>query len=136
MNISLVASAGPFPVWFIFYVMGVAKAQERLKSIIGFKNIVRAVLVSIMLCLIEIKWLYQFGHIVHGIKLSAHIYSFFIIYIMFSREAQLLYQIIEKTKWAKTIISIGNYSFFIYLTHCLILWLFQRLHIPNIWLYS
>ena len=55
---------------------------------------------------------------------------------MFSREAQLLYQIIEKTKLAKTINSIGNYSFLIYLTHCLILWLFQKLHIPNIWLYS
>lgn len=55
MNISLVASAGPFPVWIIFYVMGVAKAQERLKSIIGFKTIVWAALASIMLCMIEIN---------------------------------------------------------------------------------
>ena len=94
VKLSLVESAGIFPVWMIFYVMGVLKAQG-FEILLQNKHPLRYSILAIILCCVHIYLLYRIGATVTpGIKLSA---------------------------------------FFMYLTHCLVLFTFSHLHIPDFW---
>ena len=73
-------------------------------------------------------WLYC-----NGIKLSSHIYTYFVIMWLFSDNARSLYKKILYSKVAGFIVETGRLSFFIYLTHCLIIFTFSIIHIPNLW---
>ena len=133
MKLTLVEAASPFPVWMVFYVMGVLKAQNIKFPFHTIRPWVGAA-IGIILCLIHITWLYiQYGSIAPGIKLSSHIYTYFVIMWLFSDNARLLYNKIQSSKMAGWIVETGRLSFFIYLTHCLIIFTFSIIHIPNLW---
>lgn len=133
MKLTLVEAASPFPVWMVFYVMGVLKAQD-IKFPFQTKKPWIGAAIAIILCLIHIALLnMQYGCIAHGIKLSSHIYSYFVIMLLFSDNARSLYNKIRYAKIADWIVETGRLSFFIYLTHCLIIFTFSIIHIPNLW---
>lgn len=133
LQLPLSATAGLFPVWMIFYVMGVLKAQN-LEFPYKTKKPLLGALIAIVLCGFYIVLLHHIsGNLVPGIKLTAHIYSFFVVMWLFTKQARLLYKKIENKQISKHIILIGKYSFFIYLTHFLILYVFNYLEIPAIW---
>lgn len=133
MKLTLVEAASPFPVWMVFYVMGVLKAQN-IKFPFHTKKPWIGAAIGIMLCLIHISWLYiQYDSIAPGIKLSSHIYTYFVIMWLFSDNARSLYNKIRYAKIADWIVETGRLSFFIYLTHCLIIFTFSIIHIPNLW---
>lgn len=133
MKLTLVEAASPFPVWMVFYVMGVLKAQNIKFPFQTIRPWVGAA-IGIILCLIHITWLYiQYGSITPGIKLSSHIYTYFVIMWLFSDNARSLYNKIRYSKMAGWIVETGRLSFFIYLTHCLIIFTFSIIHIPNLW---
>ena len=133
MKLTLVEAASPFPVWMVFYVMGVLKAQN-IKFPFQTKKPWIGAAIGLILCLIHIAWLYtQYGSIAPGIKLSSHIYTYFVIMWLFSDNARSLYKKILYSKVAGFIVETGRLSFFIYLTHCLIIFAFSIIHIPNLW---
>ena len=73
------------------------------------------------------------GGVVHGIKLSAHIYSFFVVIWLFTKQARSCYAKIQNIKVVHHVIVVGKLSFFIYLTHCLFLYAFNYLQFSNVW---
>lgn len=133
MKLSLVQSGSPFPVWMAFYVMGVLKAQNIKFPFQTIRPWIGAA-IGITLCVVHIAWIHtQYGNIAHGIKLSSHIYSYFVIMWLFSDNARSFYKNIQYSKVAGFIVEAGRLSFFIYLTHCLIIFAFSIIHIPNLW---
>ena len=133
MKLSLVQSGSPFPIWMVFYVMGVLKAQN-IKFPFHTKKPLIGAIVGVGLCISHIVWLYrQYGSVAHGIKLSSHIYTYFAIMWLFSNEARILYDKIKSSKLTVWIVETGRLSFFIYLTHCLIIFIFSIIHIPDLW---
>lgn len=133
MKLSMVQSGSPFPVWMAFYVMGVQKAQN-IEFPFKTKRPWIGAAIGIALCVVQIAWLYiQYGSIAHGIKLSSHIYTYYVIMWLFSGNARDLYTKILNNQWANWIVETGKLSFFIYLTHCLIIFTFSIIHIPNLW---
>lgn len=133
VSLSMVESGAPFPVWMIFYVMGVLKAQG-IALPFQNKHSLRYAMFGVLLCCIHIYVLYQVtGSLVHGIKLSAHIYSYFMIMWLFTDKARMCYNKIQNKALGRLIVYIGRVSFFMYLTHCLIIFTFSHLHIPNFW---
>ena len=132
-KLSLAESGSPFPVWMIFYVMGVLKAQGKK---LPFQNLnpLRYAILAILLCCIHIYVIHRIsGSIVHGIKLSAHIYSYFIIMWLFTDKARMYYNKIQDKALGRLIVYIGRVSFFMYLTHCLIIFTFSHFYIPEFW---
>lgn len=133
IKLSLVESGAPFPVWMMFYVMGVLKAQ-RIDLPFHNKHPLCYAMLGILLSCAHIYILYRFtGSVAHGIKLSAHIYSYFIIMWLFTDKARMHYNKFQNKVWGRLIAYIGRVSFFIYLTHCLVIFTFFYLHIPNSW---
>lgn len=133
LELSLVQSCAPFPVWILFYVMGVLKAQgyklpfQTINPLIG-------VILGIVLCCIHIVWLYHNYHVLaHGLKLSSHIYSYFVVMWLFSDAAREMYNRISLLWMSKWVIEAGRLSFYIYLNHCLIIFVLSVVHIPNLW---
>lgn len=133
VTVSLVGSAGLFPVWLVFYVMGVLKAQNIPLPFYCKKPIFWAML-AILLCCLQIFLMHEItGNVVHGIKLSAHIYSFFVVMWIFSNTAKTYYTRIQNLKLVQHLIVLGKLSFFIYLTHYLFIYAFNYIHFPNFW---
>ena len=89
---------------------------------------------GISLACVHIYILYHVtGSMVYGIKLSSHIYSFFLVIWLFSDQAKTYYNRIQNKVIGRMGVYVGRVSFFMYLTHCLILFSFSYLHLPNIW---
>lgn len=132
-KLSLVESAGIFPVWMIFYVMGVLQVQG-IKLPLQNKYPLHYAMLAILLCCVHIYLLHRMnGNVVHGIKLSAHIYSYFIIMWLFTDKARTYYNKIQNKALGRLVVYIGRVSFFMYLTHCLVIFTFFHLHIPDFW---
>ena len=133
IKLSLVESGGLFPVWMLFYVMGVLKAQN-LNFPIRIRHYALCVFVSIGLCLGQIYWFRtDFGLVVPGIKLTSHLYTYVIIAWMFSGSARNIYNKLCGLKIIQLMNEVGRLSFFIYLCHTLILWAFSHFPIPAFW---
>ena len=133
VELSLVESAGLFPVWMLFFVMGVLKVQN-INFPIRIRHYALDMMVSIGLCLGQMylfKTLY--GNVVPGIKLSSHVYTYVIIAWMFSDSARNMYNKLCGTKIIQLVNEVGRLSFFIYLSHTLILWVFSHFPIPSFW---
>lgn len=133
VELTLVESAGLFPVWMIFYVMGVLRAQG-IKLPLQNQHPLCYAILAILLCCVHIYMLHRMnGNVVHGIKLSAHIYSYFIIMWLFTDKARKCYLKNKNKIWGQMVVYIGRVSFFMYLTHYLIIFTFSHLHIPDYW---
>ncbi|MGN0028594.1 MAG: acyltransferase family protein [Marinilabiliaceae bacterium] len=131
---SLVESGAPFPVWMIFYVMGVLKAQG-LKLPFESKKPLLLAFFSIGLCCLHMLLLYVLtGNVVPGIKLSAHIYSYFAIMWLFSDSARERFLKVQNNVVCRLLAHIGKVSFFIYLTHVLVLFVIGHIGLPPVWL--
>lgn len=136
IQLPLIAYAAPFPVWMVFFVMGVMAAQGLLKPV-RQRWLVAGVALSIILCCAEIYSLWSLtGKVVSGLKLSAQAYSLFIVWLLFTPAVKDFYNAkISNTKVATWLQETGRLSFFIYLTHLLVLPVLHRLlHLPSSWL--
>lgn len=125
MNVHILFSGSPFFLWLIFYTLGIMKAQNRIWNL-NLKWIVCGILISFLLSYWESNILSQFGHIVHGIKPTSHLYSFFILLLLFSEEIRTFVAEIERTSIVKFLSWIGRISYFIYLTHTLMLFVLRH----------
>ena len=114
-------AALPFYSWIVFYEIGLL-AGERNNNIFASKNtrlfILPGILVCLLLCELEgtiILWKYEnLSFAISAIKYSSLLYSVCIITgFLLLRE--------RFRNWPKILVTIGNYSFGIYLIHMIVL---------------
>lgn len=135
-SLSLLLLGAPVSTWMVFYVMGVLYAQH-LKQPFIVKKPVIWIFIGIVLCCAQIVvtnvvW----GRKAIGIKLSSHIYTYFVILWLFSDSARFLYNKICENYWVSKVRQLGIWSFYVYLNHCLILETLNRLHVFNFWYFK
>ena len=114
VSLPLIVYAGPFPVWIVFFVLGIYIGKKGKVSIPRNKLLILT-LVGLSLSIAEtymnINLANSFTGL--GIKLGAFIYSFFLIMYLFTYKDT---NNSESPLW-KLAVYIGKISFGIYLTH-------------------
>lgn len=133
-SVGLVLSASPFPVWMIFYVMGVLAAQGIRFPFQSRFPLVWA-LVGIVLSILQLAWIYGYnGVVAPGIKLTSHFYTYFVLMWLFSAAAKNLYVKVQHYRVVRSMVRLGELSFFVYLTHCLIIFAMNVFRLPDWWI--
>lgn len=127
-SLPLVVYAGPFPLWIVFFVLGIYLAQtERTYPL---RLILLLLLCSLVWEYKESLYLYGFHGNGLGIKLSSFVYSFLLILLLFSKKMETWYN-----RWnsvpVKCMAYLGRISYGVYLTHCYVILLAVRL-LPDV----
>ncbi|MCS3062795.1 hypothetical protein NXX40_08745 [Parabacteroides distasonis] len=86
-GMSSLEKGGLFPVWLLFFVMGVylGNRKERAYRLWPWLFVMG---IGLFLSFLETKWLYPLYHMGYGIKASAHLYSLAVIMVLFSEKTQ------------------------------------------------
>ncbi len=110
----LLIYAAPFPVYGFFFVLGVWLSRQprnyRLLPLIS------GTVAALVLSVAEAWWQYGFHGGGLGLKMSTHLYSTFLILLLFSRRLQNAYT--GQSFIARIVRKIGEVSFGVYLIHC------------------
>ena len=117
LSIPLILYAGPFPVWLMFFALGLYLGRNK---ILTSKMILFVfVLIGLFISIAETYYIFNFTDSFQGlgIKIGAFIYSFAIILLLFSLE----YEPKKKNIFWRLMAYIGRISFGIYLIHIYIL---------------
>lgn len=117
LSIPLILYAGPFPVWLMFFVLGLYLGRNK---ILTSKMILFVfVLIGLFVSIGETYYIFNFTESFQGlgVKIGAFIYSFAIILLFFSLE----YEPKKKNIFWRLMAYIGRISFGIYLIHMYIL---------------
>lgn len=127
-SLPLVVYAGPFPLWIVFFVLGIYLAQtERTYPL---RLILLLLLCSLAWEYKESLYLCGFHGNGLGIKLSSFVYSFLLILLLFSKKMEMWYN-----RWnsvpVKFMAYLGRISYGVYLTHCYVILLAVRL-LPDV----
>lgn len=113
LNLPLLIYAGPFPLWIVFFFMGVFFSnRDRNYSLWGP---IMVCLLGFILQIVEYKFWLDKGAIALGIKLSSFIFSFGVVWLLFNKRVEKIHTeniIVRYIDW------IGGISFGIYLLHC------------------
>ena len=128
MSLPLILYAGPFVVWFVFYMLGVY--YSRTERTYSLKGPIVIVLLGFFLECIETYFLntrYTGGV---GIKLSAFIYSYGMVLLALHPQSEALYR---KNILTSCIAYIGKISFGVYLTHCYFILVVDRFSYSTSW---
>lgn len=120
----LVIYAGFFPLWLMFFSIGVYIGKKANRDYSIFWPCVYT-LIFWVASYFESKFLMSFHGGGVGIKLSSFAYSFLGIIVLFSCQFEKL---VQHLKWLYKLGShIGKYSFGIYLSHCYFIYLYGRI---------
>ena len=117
LSIPLILYAGPFPVWLMFFVLGLYLGRNK---ILRSKMILFVfVLIGLFISIAETYYIFNFTDSFQGlgIKIGAFIYSFAVILLLFSLE----YEPKKRNILWRFMAYIGRISFGIYLIHIYIL---------------
>lgn len=126
----LIVYAGFFPLWIVFFVLGVVFSFDRPNCNLGL--LVLIAISVLILQIVEAFYLERIGGAGFGIKISSFLFSAIVIIICFDKKLE---NRINTSKWlVRGITRIGRKSFTIYLTHYLVITLLlNRLPHPQIW---
>lgn len=113
-ELPLLVYGAPFPVYGFFFVLGVWLSQRprRYRLLPLFVGL----LLSVGLAMAETWWQYSFHGKGAGIKISAYLYSTFVVLILFSKRFEEAYT--GRSLAARLVQRVGEVSFGVYLTHC------------------
>jgi len=119
IQVPLTLYAGPFPLWIVFFVLGVALANSKRDYKIVY--IAVGIVIALILQLIEAKWLLsQSSHgIGFGIKPSSFLFSVLVILLLFSKTVESAFN--DKITINNAIAFLGRVSFVVYLSHTLVI---------------
>lgn len=132
LNLSLVSSISPFPLWCLFYYIGVAAASDKLPKVNPLWWLA-GLFLTIGICFLEIEMLKPFGHTVYGLKTSGQLISFFAVMFALSPSVREKFKSDTQKKLPYLAAYIGRVSFFIYLTHCLVILVYNYLVNIDCW---
>ena len=125
LNLPLITYAGPFPVWILFFFTGMfLSSRSRNYGIAGPMLLIVGGMVMQML---EFSYWARLGHPSMGINLSAFVFSFGVILLVFARRAELTFR---ENRITKVFCYIGGISFGIYLIHCFNIQIIRKLPPP------
>ena len=130
VSLPLILYAGPFVVWFVFYMLGVYYSRKPRNY--SLKVCIAIVLVGLLLEFIETYFLntqYSGGL---GIKLSAFIYSFGIVLLILHPKVEASF---KENTLINFIIYVGKISFGIYLIHGYMMIVVDKLITTDIWFF-
>lgn len=116
LNLPLIAYAGPFPVWIIFFFMGIFLSNRNRDYGLLLPAAVCAA--GFLLQIYEYRFWLDKGIFALGIKTSSFIFSIGVVWLLFSKNVEQVYTenfIVKSISW------IGGISFGIYLLHCYII---------------
>ena len=125
IQVPLTLYAGPFPLWIVFFVLGVALAGSGRNYKLGY--IVTGIVLTLLLQIIESKWLlthFQNG-VGYGIKPSSFLFSILVILLSFSKKIEESFN--SNISFYKAIAFVGKISFVIYLSHTILRFFVSRL---------
>ena len=110
-GMSSLEKGGLFPVWLLFFVMGVylGNRKERAYRLWPWLFVMG---IGLFLSFLETKWLYPLYHMGYGIKASAHLYSLAVIMVLFSEKTQRKFT--SFGLWFRLLVWLGQISFGIY----------------------
>lgn len=119
LKIPLLIYAGGFPVWIVFFVLGIywGKVSEKIKKR-NYLILIFLTFVSLMLAVKETYFLLNYGCGGYGQKIFSFIFNTCVISLIFSRNTQHAFEILKTNIFVNTFAWIGRKSFFIYLIHC------------------
>lgn len=115
VKLPLIIYAGGFPLWIVFFFLGVylRKTSNRDYPVLIWGLLT---VIFFIFSYYESKLLISYGGSGVGVKLSSFCFSFTCILVLFSRKAECL---ARKTGWLyRTGVFIGGISFGMYLIHC------------------
>lgn len=114
-GMSSIVKGGPFPVWLVFFVIGIYVGNMKERTYWLWPWIL-LLLAGLILSYFETKWVYPLHHAGYGIKPSSHLYSLAAIMLLFSQKVQKL---LSSDNWLfRTLAYLGRISFGVYLVHC------------------
>lgn len=132
-KIPLLIYAGPFPVWMVFFCLGI------YLSSIQREYALKWLMVLIVCCLVwqyrETLFLMDFHGKGLGIKLSSFVYSFVLICFLFSKKVEDWYNE-YCSSLMKPIVYLGSISYGIYLSHCYVISLLSTCTPGMDWLFK
>lgn len=129
IQVPLTLYAGPFPLWIVFFVLGVVLAGNRRNYKLGY--IIIGIVLLLILQVIESKWLLtEFQHGVgFGIKPSSFLFSILVILLVFSNRVEGAFK--ANISFNKAIAFVGRVSFVVYLSHTFLIFVLSRVHFFN-----
>lgn len=129
LNIPLVAFAGPFVLWIVFFMMGLYIGRTDNRKIPVLMILVLTI-VFLYLSVLEYKYWNAIDGSGIGIKLSSFVFSAFVVLLFFSEKLEVLFSRFGKIY--QLVILIGNLSFGIYLMHCYVVNVIIKLLPPSL----
>ena len=118
LNLLLLFRAGPFPVWLVFFVLGLYLGAHRRDYRLRWPLL--CVVAGFVASCAETLWLNeQTGVPVVGIKLSAFCYAAAVIVFLFSGRAEQA--AVRHGAWLQPLAWVGRLSYGVYLSHLLVL---------------
>lgn len=111
----LIVRAGPFPVWLVFFVVGIYLGKMKERDYTLWPWLLLCVAGLVLSCW-ETRWLYPLHHTGYGIKPSSHLYSMAVIMLLFSRKVQAVCT--SDGRLFNLFVRLGRISFGVYLIHC------------------
>ena len=126
LSLPLIVYAGPFIVWFVFYMLGVYYSQKSRNYSLSIAIVIT--IGGFLLECVETYYLNTYFTSGVGIKLSAFIYSYGIILLILHPNTQASY---KENIFNSVIVYIGKISFGIYLTHCYVIFFIRLMNITT-----
>ena len=126
IKIPLTLYAGPFPLWMVFFVLGVVLANSSRDFKLGY--IIVGIVVTFILQVVESKCLLSqsTNGIGYGIKPTSFLFSILMILFLFSKKIENSFK--GNIILSKSIVFIGKVSFVVYLSHTLLIIVLSRVH--------
>lgn len=130
IHIPLIVFAGPFPLWIVFFVLGVYLANADRNY--NIKYLLVLTILALVLQMIETHYLDKFHGVGDDIKISWVLYSFVVILLLFSKRLEIIYN--RNFSVINTAVTyVGVWSFGIYLTHYLVRFVYYHLVPLRFW---
>lgn len=132
----LLYSCSPFPMWMMFFYLGIRIAQSN--RLYNTRKYIYGAIIAYVIAIYATYWYVTNYGTGYGIKPSTHIMSAFIITLLFSRNIERwVNKHFESTPFYLLICKIGKDSFGIYLTHYFVIrYMMPYLNISDWWIVS